>query len=1198
MNVKKTLWSASTFIVSIFLLAGISYAHCYGSSVSPASGDTYTTFKFCGSTNDLPNLLVDGSSKGSMSTASAGDCTDYSGTEYKFTLTGTGLSYGSHDYKVSTGHGECTGTFEIKSSTTTTTTTTTDEGPYTAGSTQYSWSGSGYSIWQSILKVKEDQTLKGVEQYMTDITTGKKYWAVVIDVGTSKLSSTSYTGTGTVLVAKELGTTSSSTTGWVGTKDGVDVQLKKDHWYIIGVAVDSSASRKWYYKSSSATADFGWAEFQPGSYYDSQNPPDSSFGYYAPANYLLYTRFYLKVTPPEAADTTSPTVTVTGASSGWTKSGTASISCTDSSGCDTNSYKIKTYTAKQTTCSNKYEDYTLNAPYTVESDVWVCGAGKDTKGNIGFSSPVEFKIDATAPSISLDIYRSEQTFWYWVAEVKCSDSKSGCDSNTYATYKSNTEISSCPTDYSTYTLWKFIYIYGSGDYVWICGAAKDAAGNIGFNTPSKQSTDNNRPSTSASLSGTAGDDGWYKSSVEVTLVCSDHGTGCKETKYCTDTTNTCSPNKKYSSPFTISSDGTSYARYYSQDYNLNSELEIGAKSTQVKIDTVKPSTTSSLSGTEGNNGWYVTNVGVKLTCTDTGSGCKGTNYCVDTENKCAPFSIYLTQEGYDKILVDKDGTNYVRFSSKDTAGNSDQGEAVVKLDKTEPTASISINNGDAGTVSRDVTLSLTYSDAASGVDKCRYSNDATFPDKWEACSNTKSWKLTKDYGTKTVYYQVRDNAGKTKDLSDSIDYKSAPVLTSVTPSSAIVKSGGSITVSSVASDEDKDNIRVECGSTTQSNDLCQGAYVKSDPSCSIISPWNDDLSHTVYCRAYDGVLYSEEKSISVTSDNTKPTVNIDSPAVGWFNSDITLQYDATDANIGSCSISTKDGTGEWKEKSTACGSDKTIKITVGDEKYCETQGKDVCSVKVYAKDKAGNENEITRSFSIDLTPPNVDSLSHSPDAITDETDVTINAQATDPLSGLSDVKIFVDSQLKQTCMSSPCVYTAKYVGGKHNYYAKVTDKAGNQQSSSSQSFKVVAPEIIALKSGWNLIALPYKTFEFFSSTCDAGRPFYNYDPTIKTWVVVKQVGDIQAGKGYWVYSDKVCDIKILGDEDSEKSDIQLTTGWNEIGSTSDEPTFNSIKGGCTLQAILYYDISIANWKTLDGSSKMEKYRGYFVKAAC
>jgi hypothetical protein len=76
-----------------------------------------------------------------------------------------------------------------------------------------------------------------------------------------------------------------------------------------------------------------------------------------------------------------------------------------------------------------------------------------------------------------------------------------------------------------------------------------------------------------------------------------------------------------------------------------------------------------------------------------------------------------------------------------------------------PTGSITINSGNPTTPTRDVTLSLTYADATSGVDKVRYANAGGSWSAWEAPSATKAWTLTAGAGTKTVYYQVRDKAG-------------------------------------------------------------------------------------------------------------------------------------------------------------------------------------------------------------------------------------------------------------------------------------------------------------------------------------------------------------------------------------------------------------------------------------------------------
>lgn len=94
----------------------------------------------------------------------------------------------------------------------------------------------------------------------------------------------------------------------------------------------------------------------------------------------------------------------------------------------------------------------------------------------------------------------------------------------------------------------------------------------------------------------------------------------------------------------------------------------------------------------------------------------------------------------------------------------------INMDSTPPTGSISINNGASSTTSSSVALTLTFGDALSGVSSVRYSNDGVFDNEpWEAPLASKAWTLGGGTGTKTVYYQIQDNAGLTSVFSDSID---------------------------------------------------------------------------------------------------------------------------------------------------------------------------------------------------------------------------------------------------------------------------------------------------------------------------------------------------------------------------------------------------------------------------------------------
>jgi hypothetical protein len=112
-------------------------------------------------------------------------------------------------------------------------------------------------------------------------------------------------------------------------------------------------------------------------------------------------------------------------------------------------------------------------------------------------------------------------------------------------------------------------------------------------------------------------------------------------------------------------------------------------------------------------------------------------------------------------LTPGDGTKTVYYQIKDNAGwTSSTYSDTITLDTILPTGSIVINNGDVSTTSTSVSLTLTYLDGGSGVSQVRFSNDGVFDiEVWESALASKSWTLVSGDGTKTVYYQIKDNAG-------------------------------------------------------------------------------------------------------------------------------------------------------------------------------------------------------------------------------------------------------------------------------------------------------------------------------------------------------------------------------------------------------------------------------------------------------
>jgi len=171
--------------------------------------------------------------------------------------------------------------------------------------------------------------------------------------------------------------------------------------------------------------------------------------------------------------------------------------------------------------------------------------------------------------------------------------------------------------------------------------------------------------------------------------------------------------------------------------------------------------------------WHTTNFTITLTATDDSSGVAETYYKINGE----PIK---TVSANGQPLITTEGTNNtLEYWSIDIAGNEESHHVLteIKLDKTTPTGSVTINNDVTYTNSTSVTLALTASDDTSGVYQVRYRNDGVWDtEPWETPTPTKTWTLTSGDGTKTVYYQIKDNAGLV-----SLTYLDAIILDTTAP---------------------------------------------------------------------------------------------------------------------------------------------------------------------------------------------------------------------------------------------------------------------------------------------------------------------------------------------------------------------------------------------------------------------------------
>jgi hypothetical protein len=112
------------------------------------------------------------------------------------------------------------------------------------------------------------------------------------------------------------------------------------------------------------------------------------------------------------------------------------------------------------------------------------------------------------------------------------------------------------------------------------------------------------------------------------------------------------------------------------------------------------------------------------------------------------------------VISTEGANNTLEYWSVDNAGNEESHKLLtgIKLDKTPPTGSITINSGNKYTNTTKVILMLSSHDATSGVAEMRFSSNNVTWTSWEPFTTVKPWVLEQGDGLKYVYVQFRDRA--------------------------------------------------------------------------------------------------------------------------------------------------------------------------------------------------------------------------------------------------------------------------------------------------------------------------------------------------------------------------------------------------------------------------------------------------------
>jgi hypothetical protein len=284
------------------------------------------------------------------------------------------------------------------------------------------------------------------------------------------------------------------------------------------------------------------------------------------------------------------------------------------------------------------------------------------------ATDLNVKLDKTAPTVQITPSRlADHNGWYNHA---LSFTNPGTDSTS--------GIASCTTPAA--------YSGPDNASASVNATCTDKAGNVGNGSFNFQYDSTPPSNVTGSPNRTADHNGWYNHAVDVVFSGTDATSGIEA---CTNTS--------YSGPDSVSASANGHCT----DNAGNSSTDVA--SSAFKFDSTPPTAVSAVSvGTPGTNGWYTSNVTVHTAGTDS----------VSNPVTCDADQVFSTETT--GTLVSGNCTNDAGLSAVSTA-------ITVKLDKTPPTASLTVfagTLGDHGWYVSDVTIRTSGTDSISSPVSC------------------------------------------------------------------------------------------------------------------------------------------------------------------------------------------------------------------------------------------------------------------------------------------------------------------------------------------------------------------------------------------------------------------------------------------------------------------------------------------------
>ncbi len=489
-------------------------------------------------------------------------------------------------------------------------------------------------------------------------------------------------------------------------------------------------------------------------------------------------------------DKKPPEISIDSPEENETKSGIVSLetTITEDVGVNESWYKIVNKTNK----SQVFDEGNLTGDFDTtwnstadiseRENVTFLVSANDSLGNPKYNTSRNFTVDNSLPSVV--IYYPKMIYLNQSFDLNLTAVATSNNNLSFASYNITNSTgdtaanNSTATNQAEFSFTDFINIsdWSDGKYN-LSFYANQTNGNEGTDL-NWFSVDRVAPNTTDSTNSTWNST-WFKQNKIVNLTCLDpnlsdgtSGSGCDKTLYCINNSDgNCTPNQNYQNPVEVScsEDNTCNKTVFYHSNDTVGNQENVNKSNLILIDKQAPNTTDNSSSE-----WTNKNQTIELNCSDSGSGCNTTSYCVDTSGTCEPTDIYNNTNkikiGCNEGYVCK---NYIRYRSNDTLGNLEniKTSEEIRIDKQVP------NTTDNSSVSepwygKNQTIELTCSDEGSGCNSTYY----CIANKSETCTlnvtynDTTKINITCEEGEiceKYISYYSLDKAGNNETIKNS-----------------------------------------------------------------------------------------------------------------------------------------------------------------------------------------------------------------------------------------------------------------------------------------------------------------------------------------------------------------------------------------------------------------------------------------------